>query len=165
MVHALLPMELADYIIKLKELYGKVYEKCYSNTPDSIYFYDKPDFTGADDPVGIWTNETTYMRLDKARKEDDVQYKSIEVGPEVRYTIKNGNIAMKWPDDGPEMTLSLKDALFFAASVCELILGEAPLELRMVAGDAGSKTFKDKLIADISKRLHTTYIAKYLNDD
>ena len=53
-------LTLEQFYKKLKEKHKQVYSKRWSNYPRSIFFYDIPDFDGATDTIGIYTNESLY---------------------------------------------------------------------------------------------------------
>jgi len=50
-----------QFMEKLNSIHGKVlYEKRWSNYPDSIFYYTEPIITGTEHEVGIWTDSTHY---------------------------------------------------------------------------------------------------------
>ena len=44
----------------LQAKHKEVYRKFWSNYPNSIFYYDTPNFDAVTDNIGIYTNETTY---------------------------------------------------------------------------------------------------------
>ena len=50
-----------EHYAKLKKFYPTIYSKRWTNNPQSIFYYDHPDFNGISEEVGIWTAETAWL--------------------------------------------------------------------------------------------------------